>query len=880
LARLQISFEGAFFAMGLAVDGADDLFVGDVGNHRVRKVNPDGIITTIAGNGQLGSSGDGGPAVEAQLGQPSGLAVDSGGNLFIADLTYNVVRKVATTGIITTVAGMASPPLGFSGDGGPATSAMLLFPWDIALDPTGNLFIADAGSHRIRKVSPDGVITTVAGNGGVAINGGGAGYSGPASGIALDWPTGVAVDAQGNLFIADASIGVIREVTLAGNLKPVAGNGAYGFAGDGGPAAQAQLAGPWSVAVDGQNNLFIADTGNRRIREVLAGGTITTAAGGGTIDPLAVAGDGTATGAQLKLATSPLGYSVLLASGVQAGLAAGGNGNLFFAETGSGLIRKISASGILSTVAGGSPCSAPSVCPLGDGGPATSAYLQTPAGVAVDGKGNLFIADYGNIRVRKVTPDGIITTVAGTGTLGSTGDGGPATAAQINAQSIAIDTSGNLLIAEGENGGRVRRVSADGIITTVAGGGACAGPSCDGMAATSVYLGAAAIAVDAAGNILIADNSGDDYGCYFYVRTVSPSGTIRTLAGVPGPCNTVAGDGGPAVFATLSSLSSIVVDGAGNIFVTQFNNQTIRRISTDGIIMTVAGGLQGYSGDGGPAVGAALNYPVAIAADSSGNVYFSDLYNEVIRVLRPLNHPALSAVVAAASQQPGPVTPGKIVVIYGGDLGPATLVQNQPGSLQSSNGYGTAAGGVSVTFNSISAPILYASAAQVAAVVPYEVAGTSAQVQVTYLGNVSNTLTVPVAAAAPSFFTLNHSGAGQAAAIDVSNGQANTPANPVKIGDYITLYATGEGQTNPAGMDGQLVNSTAIHPAQQVTVTLGGIPAFVQYAGGAPGQVAGLMQINVQIPAGVQPGGYVPVVLQVGNASTTAGAVWIAVSAN
>jgi uncharacterized protein (TIGR03437 family) len=232
----------------------------------------------------------------------------------------------------------------------------------------------------------------------------------------------------------------------------------------------------------------------------------------------------------------------------------------------------------------------------------------------------------------------------------------------------------------------------------------------------------------------------------------------------------------------------------------------------------------------------------------------------------------IGAVVDAASQRADPISPGKIVVIYGAGLGPAQLMQNQPKDGQ----FSMELGGTMVSFNGIAAPILCASATQVAAIVPYAINSISAQVAVAYQGETSAAFTVPVALSAPSLFTSNQTGAGQAAAIN-ADGTVNTAANPVKIGGYISLYATGEGQTAPAGIDGKLGGSTPILP---VRVTVGGLPATVQYAGGAQGQVSGLMQVDVQIPAGVQPGGYVDVVLQVGDASTTLSAVWIAVSAN
>ena len=255
-----------------------------------------------------------------------------------------------------------------------------------------------------------------------------------------------------------------------------------------------------------------------------------------------------------------------------------------------------------------------------------------------------------------------------------------------------------------------------------------------------------------------------------------------------------------------------------------------------------------------------------------------DLGNNTVRVLKPSSSSViLSAVVDAASQSAGPVSPGKIVVLYGGGLGPATLVQNQP-----ENGvYTSQLAGTSVYFNGIAAPILYTSSTQVAAVVPYEITGPGVQVTVTYRGETSPPFTVLLTAAAPGLFTLNQTGAGQAAALNAIDGSINTAVNPVKRGDFISLYATGEGPTTPAGADGKIASGPPLpQPNLKVSATIGGLPAVVQYAGAAPNQVAGLMQVNVQVPSGVEPGGYVPVVLQIGSAATVAGAVWIAVAEN
>jgi uncharacterized protein (TIGR03437 family) len=566
------------------------------------------------------------------------------------------------------------------------------------------------------------------------------------------------------------------------------------------------------------------------------------------------------------------------------GVAVDGAGNLFIADSSNHRIRQVSPNGIITTAAGNGAAGF-----SGDGGPAGSAQLNGPIGVAVDGTGNLFILDSTNNRVRKVFSNGIIATVAGNGTHGFSGDGGPATSAALGGFNcnracggVAVDGAGNLFIADSGNH-RIRKISASGIISTVAGNGV-ADFSGDGGPATDAQLSyPVGVTVDGAGNLFIAE--------YGRVRKVSSSGIITTVAG-GGQLADSSADGGAATNAALSAPYALAVDAGGNLFIADpgWNfftggevgsdpaDHRIRRVSSDGIITTVAGnGTGGFSGNRGPASSAQLNGPMGVAVDGAGNVYVAEGGNHVVRILRPANQSVLiGAVVDGASQRDDAVSPGKIVVIYGAGLGPSELVQNQA----SSGALGTDLSGTTVSLNGIAAPILYTSATQVAAIVPYAVSGATAQVTVTYQGEVSNALSVPVALSAPGIFTSNQAGWGQAAAINALDDTVNTAANPVRIGGFISLYATGEGQTSPAGMDGRIAGSTAVGPVLPVRVTVGGIPATVQYKGGAPGQVAGLMQVNVQIPSGVQPGGYVPVVLQVGDASTTPGAVWIAVSGN
>ena len=526
-----------FFPADVAVDGAGNLFIADTWNQRIRKVDTAGVITTVAGTGRSGFSGDGGPAPAARLFFPAGVAVDGAGNLFIADRGNYRIRKVDTAGVITTVAGTGRS--GFSGDGGPAPAARLFFPAGVAVDGAGNLFIADQGNYRIRKVDTAGVITTVAGTGTRGFSGDG----GPAADATLTQPFGVAVDGAGNLFFADEGNHRIRKVDAAGVITTVAGTGERG---DGGPAVNAPLDRPSDVAADGAGNLFIADTWNQRIRKVDTAGVITTVAGTGT---RGFSGDG-----------GPAAAARLNHPG---GVAVDGADNLFIADWGARRIRKVDTAGVITTVAGTGRSGF-----SGDGGPATTARLNCPCGVAVDGAGNLFIADEGTHRIRKVDAAGVITTVAGTGTSGFSGDGGPAVNAHLDRPSdVAVDGAGNLFIADQGNY-RIRKVDTAGVITTVAGAGT-SGFSGDGGPATAARLFfPAGVAVDGAGNLFIADRGNRR------IRRVDTAGVITTVAGT-GTCG-FSGDGGPATAARLDRPVGVAVDGAGNLFIADSGNHLIR----------------------------------------------------------------------------------------------------------------------------------------------------------------------------------------------------------------------------------------------------------------------------------------------------------------
>jgi uncharacterized protein (TIGR03437 family) len=661
-------------------------------------------IHTLAGNGTQGFGGDNGLATSARLNGPAGVGVDSAGNVYIGDSGNNRVRKVSN-GVITTVAG--SGTFGFSGDNGPATGAQLYQPMGVAVDSAGNLYIADNLNSCIRKVS-NGVITTVAGTA-TPGDGGFGGDNGPAASARLFWPEGVAVDSAGNLYIADTYNNRVRRVSN-GVITTVAGNGTEGFGGDNGPATSAQLGQPSGVAVDAAGNVYIADQDSNRIRKV-SNGVITTVAGNG--------------------AWGLSGFN-------------------------------------------------------GDNGPATSAQLEA-AGVAVDTAGNLYIADSDNQRIRKVS-NGVITTVAGTGTQGFSGDNGAATSAELDYPwGIAVDSSGNVYIGD-EGNNRVR------VLTPT-------GSSC-------------------AYSVAPASSQPPASGGDFTVSIQAASSCSWTVSGLPS-------------WIALSGASS----GTGSANVT--------------LVVSA-----NYSGAARSATVLIAGVPVTISQPT-------------------VPPPYIEGVTNAASYAAGGVSPGEMVTIFGTNIGPATpayaTVDPTTGKLA------TTIGGVQVWFDIIAAPMIYASSGQVSALVPYEMAhvGSPWAVWINYVGQTSNAYQLTSAVTAPGLFTQNASGSGPGAILNQDNS-LNGPGNRATKGSIVQVFMTGEGQTNPQGVTGAI--TTATLPPPQVTaapllavgVTINGQPALYVYAGEAPGLVAGMMQLNVQIPSNA-PSGDLPILVSIGGNTSQKG---------
>lgn len=608
------------------------------------------IITTLAGSDFV-FRGDGRPAVEAQISDINNVAIDLDGDPVVADFQNHIIFKVRRDGILQVLGGTGIP--GFSGDGGPATRASLSFPNGIAIDRSGAIYFTDVVNRRVRRISPGGIIETVAGSGATGDEGDG----GSALAASFLFPRGICFDAEGNLYIADGGANRIRKLSPNGLITAFAGTGRAGFSGDGRAAVQAQLFGPNGVAFDRDGNVFIADTRNGRIRKVDPRGIITTVAGGGTgnegdgvlatdafLFPIGVtvdregnvlfsnvnnvhsrvyrfgsdgrlrvvAGQGRNSGGDGGPATSA-GFAF------PAGLAIAPDGTLYIADSGDQRLRRVSAGGIADTAAGSGQHRF-----SGDGGPAVAASFGLLVGVTSDRAGNIYVSERNNKRIRKIAPNGIITTFAGNGKTGSAGDGGPATEASFGSPAgLAADASNNIYVADSTIG-KIRRISPAGIVTTVAGSGTIAAPPQDGARAVQASLAfPTGVALGPNGTLFAVDT----VRCAVY--RVEANGLIFRHAGRDGICG-FAGDNGPAREALLdpgpTGLSGgIIVDSNGAVYIADGGNLRVRRVDPNGTITTVVGtGVEGLTLAPVPARTAQLQGPESLSLDAAGNLFIGD----------------------------------------------------------------------------------------------------------------------------------------------------------------------------------------------------------------------------------------------------------------
>ena len=611
-----------FSPHGVTVDAAGNLLVADKGNHTIRKITPDGTVTTLAG--QAGDSGSAdGAGADARFNQPFAIAIDPAQNLYVADTVNCTVRKITPAGVVTTLAGLAGTQGSSDGRG---SAARFNIPSGIAVDAGGSVYVADSGNNTIRKITPAGMVTTLAGTAGVygmadgtgsaaeffypfalAVDAGNTVYVaeignciirrvtpagevttlvGPGGSLI---PQGMAVDGSGNVFVSDLR-NVIRKLTPDGGIVTLAGTaGAEGSADGVGNAARFRS--PFGLAADTAGDLFVADRDNNTIRKITPSATVTTIAGLG-LDNSVGSTDGSIPQARFNnLASAAIGPA----------------GEIYVADTVNSTIRKIAPNGAVSTLAGraGTPGSAD--------GTGSTALFNSPYGIAVDAAGMVYVSDPGNDNIRRITPTGVVTTVAGDATAPSGYADGTGTGARFNYPGgLAADAGGNLYVADRDNS-VVRKITPAGVVTTLAGTAGSPG-NADGTGSAAAFAAPQGVAVDSAGNVYVANAI--RHGA---IKKISPAGAVTTLAGGAGGEADSADGAGTA--ARFNNPQGVSVDLSGNVYVAEGDNDTIRKISPAGVVSTLAG-LAGAAGNA-DGLGSQSRFlsPHAVAVDAQGNLY-------------------------------------------------------------------------------------------------------------------------------------------------------------------------------------------------------------------------------------------------------------------
>ncbi len=611
---------------GVARLASGDLIVLDMWGHRIWRIDTEGILHTCGGDGVPGNRGDGGPVRNARLDAPHDLSVDRQGNLYLTEMGNHCVRRIdAETGVITRTVG--SGRVGWGGNGGPALECEIDNDSGIAVDADGNIFICCEWSNNIRRVdAKTGIIDLFAGIeqrhhnlesgdsrpfSGPWLNlGGYSGDGGPRLQAGFHHPEHLAFDSQGDLYICDNSNDRIRKIDMrTGIVSTVLGNGTRSSSGDGELATEAAILMPDALCFDVHDNLYVGEKYGFRLRQVDAGtGRVSTLAGNGQ----AGWGDEGLRGPESRI------------NSIEAGLWADPDGTVFWGDSSGRLRRYDGATGTVTTALGGTS--------VHDGGAATEAFLRGPFGIEVAPNGDVYFADSWNQRIRAIDVEtGLIRTVAGEGARAYGGDGGPATEAFLgNPGDISIAPDGTIVIADGRHA-HVRRVDADGIIRNLAGAAFPWDKGDGGPALHANLIAPCAVEHHPDGDLYIADASAHR------IRKVdAQTGIIDTVVGngLAGH----AGDGGPADRARVGSPMSLRFDGAGNLFFCDAAHHIVRRMDArSGIVKTVLGcGEAGHSPDGTPAREARLGAPHGLEVTPDGQtIYVSDTSNFQVRAVGP-----------------------------------------------------------------------------------------------------------------------------------------------------------------------------------------------------------------------------------------------------
>jgi streptogramin lyase len=604
---------GLYAPIGITIDSSDNLYISDTANNRIRKITSTGVVTTLAG-GSSGTTGTFADATGTNAGfnSPDGIALDSNGKIYVVEMNNNRIRKLVTVAVntadpntVTTLAGSGT----LTKSDGLGTNAGLRQPMGVTVDTNNNVYVAEYGSNTVRKITSAGVVTTFAGSGAQSY------ADGIGTNASFNSLYGICVDYYGNLYIGDRDNHAIRKITPDGTVSTLAGSGITGSSNGIGTNASFNL--PYGVCIDSNNNIYVADQGNNLIRKIDNTGTVTTLAGSGIATFL----DATGTNAGFK---NPQGVAV------------DSLGNVYVGDTPNNRIRKITSDGVVTTFAGSGTATYLD-------GTGTNARFFYPKGVTIDLNNNLYVADYANNRIRKITSDAVVTTIAGSGT--ATFTEGIGTNASFNIPwGITVDLSGNLYVGDYQNN-RIRKItppiisptiydsttvvntsaaypiSTIGEVSTIAGSGTAT--YLDGIGTNAGFNNPRALAFDSVGNIYVADFSNHR------IRKITSDGIVTIFAG-SGTATFLDGTGTNAGF---NQPLGIAVDSVGNVYVADYTNQRIRKITSDGVVTTLAGGLYGTTGTFADGIGtnACFNNPRELAVDSIGNIYVADQTNHRIR---------------------------------------------------------------------------------------------------------------------------------------------------------------------------------------------------------------------------------------------------------
>lgn len=786
------------YLQGVATDGAGNVYFSDADDHRVRKVDSRGVVTTLAGDGVAGYSGDGGLGVRARVNTPYGVTVTPAGEVVFADLGNARVRRILRNGQIETLIGGGVKGLAALGQFQQPREVKLVAPRNVLAAPSGSIYVSEFGLNRVLELRSDGTLTTVL-----------------MGALELSSPAGLALDGNGNVLVADSGNVRVRRIRADGKGETVVAS-----------SSAIPLERPIGIAMGTDKSLLIADTRGDFLWRVDAAGKPTILPAGGRDVTVDILGDIVTAGGSWLRRVNRLGlievlignrFTTYRGDGGAAlaarlnrpvGVVADSKGNVFFSDTGNHRVRMIGLDGVIQTVAGVGEAGY-----RGDGVLARQAHLNEPTYLAVDAFDNVYVSDTGNQRVRVFVPGGVIQTVAGTGRNEFSRDNLLATEASLSQPAgLAFDGAGNLFIAErGQH--RVRRCLPGGKIVTVVGNGV-RGTATDGQDALLASLnGPGAIAVDAQGDLYIADQGNGA------IRKVE-SGKVRVRA------------------TGLQRPEGIAVAPGGAVYVTEARRHRVLQVALDGSLTTVAGRTDedGFNVDIGEAGAVTLNEPAGLAMLPDGGLVVADRLNDRLRRLDPpaavlVGNAVSTRVVHGATFVQGAIAPGELVSILTGELLQPELAE--------------------VTLDGLAAAVSYAGKTQVNFQVPYGIAGRArVSLELRVGGALKFRADLNVVGAAPGLFEAG----GVVVAMD-SSGQLNRDDHPARAGDVLTLYGTGEGLLRES--NGFLV------PFLPLSLEVGGVPAELLYAGAAPGY-SGLLQVNLRVPPNVRLRGRVPVTLRVG----------------